>query len=65
LSFQTTFSTLGGAIGLLISGRIADLYGISTAWEVSALILATVAPCYLALRTRPMAASAIATADEI
>jgi MFS family permease len=65
LSFQTTFSTLGGAIGLLISGRIADLYGIGTAWEVSALILATVAPCYLALRARPMAAPAIATADEI
>lgn len=66
LSFQTTFGTLGGAIGLLISGGIADLYGIGAAWEFSGLILAVAAPCYLALRARPVPAAAIArAADEI
>jgi len=64
LSFQTTFSTLGGAVGLLISGRIADLYGIGTAWEVSALILAAAAPCYLTLRPRPLAVAGIAQAAD-
>ncbi len=66
LSFQTTFGTLGGAIGLLVSGWIADLYGIGTAWEFSGLVLAVAAPCYFALRAKPMPAAAIArTADEI
>jgi len=64
LSFQTTFGTLGGAIGLLISGRLADLYGIGAAWEFSGLILAAAAPCYLALRTRPVPAAAIARAAD-
>jgi MFS family permease len=65
LSFQTTFSTLGGAIGLLLSGWIADLYGIGTAWETSGLIMAAIAPCYLALRPRPAAATIMRAADEI
>lgn len=65
LSFQTTFSTLGGAIGLLLSGWIADLYGIGTAWEASALIMAAIAPCYLALRPRPAAAPIMRAADEV
>ena len=66
LSFQTTFGTLGGAIGLLISGALADLYGIPAAWELAGVILASAAPCYWVLRARPVTAPALARAtDEI
>ncbi|HKD67050.1 MAG TPA: MFS transporter [Candidatus Binataceae bacterium] len=35
LSFQSTFATFGGALGLLICGWIADRHGLLTAWAVA------------------------------
>ncbi|MGH8011928.1 MAG: MFS transporter, partial [Candidatus Binataceae bacterium] len=55
LSFNSTFATLGGSMGLLLCGAIADAYGISTAWQVSGIISLTAVPCYWALRPRRIA----------
>jgi MFS family permease len=38
LSFQSTFATLGGALGLLLCGWIADRRGLLTAWAVAGTI---------------------------
>lgn len=51
LSFNSTFSTLGGSLGLLVSGYLADLFGIPVAWQVSALVLICAAPCYWVSRS--------------
>jgi MFS family permease len=50
LSFNSTFSTMGGSLGLLAAGRVADAFGIPAAWEMGALILLGAAPCYWAIR---------------
>jgi len=50
LSFNGTFSTMGGSLGLLAAGRVADVFGIAAAWEMGALILLAAAPCYWAVR---------------
>jgi len=50
LSFNSTFSTMGGSLGLLAAGRVADAFGIPAAWEMGALILLAAAPCYWAIR---------------
>ena len=50
LSFNSTFSTMGGSLGLLAAGRVADVFGIPAAWEMCALILLAAAPCYWAIR---------------
>jgi MFS family permease len=50
LSFSSTFSTMGGSLGLLAGGRVADVFGIPAAWEMGALILLAAAPCYWAIR---------------
>ncbi|HZO82810.1 MAG TPA: MFS transporter [Candidatus Binataceae bacterium] len=50
LSFSSTFGTLGGSLGLLVGGRVADAYGIPAAWKLGALILLAAAPCYWAVR---------------
>jgi MFS family permease len=52
LSFNTTFATLGGSMGLLAGGVIADRAGIQATWQFSGLLSLAVVPCYLALRTR-------------
>jgi MFS family permease len=50
LSFSTTFATMGGSLGLLAAGRVADAFGIPVAWELGALVLIAAAPCYWAIR---------------
>jgi MFS family permease len=50
LSFQSTFATLGGAIGLLVNGRIADTAGLPSAWALAGLISVVAVPCYWAMR---------------
>jgi hypothetical protein len=43
---------MGGSLGLLIGGVIADRAGIQTTWQFSGLLSLAVVPCYLALRPR-------------
>ena len=50
LSFRTTFETLGGAIGLLVAGHIADTAGIPFEWQIAGLISACAAPVYWAIK---------------
>jgi MFS family permease len=59
LSFNSTFSTMGGSLGLLAGGRVADVFGIPAAWEMGALILLAAAPCYWSIRHEraPLAAA--------
>lgn len=52
LSFSSTFTTLGGSIGLLFGGLVADAFGISLAWRMAGVISLTSAACYWALRSR-------------
>ena len=52
LSFNSTFATLGGSIGLLAGGVIADRAGIQATWQFGGLLSLAVVPCYLALRAR-------------
>jgi len=52
LSFNTTFSTLGGSMGLLAGGVIADRAGIQTTWQFGGLLSLAVVPCYRGLRMR-------------
>jgi predicted MFS family arabinose efflux permease len=52
LSFNSTFATLGGSMGLLSSGAIADRVGIQATWQFSGLISLAALPCYLVLRRR-------------
>jgi MFS family permease len=63
LSFNSTFATIGGSIGLLASGAIADRAGIQVAWQFSALVSLMAAPCYLAMRGRSHAESPAGVAD--
>jgi MFS family permease len=50
LSFRSTFETLGGSLGLLATGLIADHAGIPAAWRFAGLLSLAALPCYLALR---------------
>jgi MFS family permease len=50
LSFRTTFETMGGSIGLLFAGRIADTAGIPFEWQIAGLISLCAAPVYWAMR---------------
>ena len=50
LSFNSTFATLGGSMGLLAGGVIADRAGIQATWQFGGLLSLAVVPCYLALR---------------
>jgi hypothetical protein len=52
LSFNSTFATLGGSVGLLVGGVIADRAGIQATWQFGGLLSLAVVPCYLALRPR-------------
>jgi predicted MFS family arabinose efflux permease len=50
LSFSSTFNTIGGSVGLLAGGVVADRAGLAAAWQVAGLVLLAAAPCYLAMR---------------
>jgi predicted MFS family arabinose efflux permease len=50
LSFRSTFETLGGSVGLLATGVVADREGIPRAWQLAGIISVLALPCYLALR---------------
>ena len=52
LSFNSTFATAGGSVGLLASGAIADAHGIPAAWQFSAILSLAALPCYWALSGR-------------
>jgi len=60
LSFNSTFQTMGGAMGLLFAGRIADTAGIPFEWQIAGLISVCAAPVYWATRQRTRAAAALA-----
>jgi MFS family permease len=60
LSFRTTFETMGGSIGLLFAGRIADTAGIPFEWQIAGLISMCAAPVYWAMRRREVAEVALA-----
>jgi MFS family permease len=50
LSFSSTFQTLGGSLGLLLGGVIADTSGIPFEWQIAGLISLLAAPIYWSLR---------------
>jgi len=52
LSFNSTIATMGGAVGLLFGGRIADVSGIPFEWQIAGLISACAAPVYWAIKRR-------------
>ncbi len=52
LSFNSTFATLGGAMGLIANGYIADRAGLGAAWQFAGALSMLSIPCYLALRGR-------------
>jgi MFS family permease len=60
LSFNSTFQTMGGAVGLLVAGRIADTAGIPFEWQIAGLISLCAAPVYWATRRREVAEVALA-----
>ncbi|MGC2303813.1 MFS transporter [Candidatus Binatus sp.] len=59
LSFNSTFQTMGGAVGLLVAGRIADTAGIPFEWQIAGLISVCAAPVYWATRRRESEAVAL------
>jgi MFS family permease len=62
LSFNSTFQTMGGAMGLLFAGRIVDTAGIPFEWQIAGLISVCAAPVYWATRARDSEATALAGA---
>jgi MFS family permease len=52
LSFRGMMARAGGAVGLLLGGYVADLWGIPLAWKVAGALSFLAVPCYLALRRR-------------
>jgi MFS family permease len=50
LSFRSTLETLGGSMGLLVTGVIADRAGIQRAWQFAGVLSIAALPCYIALR---------------
>ena len=62
LSFNSTFQTMGGSIGLLIGGRVADTAGIPFEWQMAALISLCAAPIYWAIRRSAARTAVVAPA---
>jgi MFS family permease len=60
LSFNSTFQTMGGAVGLLFAGHIADTAGIPFEWQIAGLISICAAPVYWATRRRESTEIALA-----
>jgi MFS family permease len=52
LSFQSTFGTMGGSVGLFVNGFIADRAGLATAWQFAGALTLAAIPFYLAIRPR-------------
>ncbi len=52
LSFNSTFQTFGGSLGLLAGGYVADAAGIPVEWRMAGLVSLIAVPFYLALRPR-------------
>lgn len=48
LSFFSTFGTFGGAVGLLVGGRLVDEVGLGKAWQVGGLLFLVCVPISLA-----------------
>jgi hypothetical protein len=46
------FATMGGSMGLLGEGAVADKFGIPVAWQMSGVLTLAAMPCYLMLRAR-------------
>jgi MFS family permease len=60
LSFQSTFATFGGAVGLLLCGWIADRHGLLAGWAVAGMIGLCPAIFYWMLRSEKVEARAVA-----
>ena len=58
LSFQSTFATFGGAMGLLLCGWIADRHGLLAGWTVAGMIGLCPAIFYWMLRAEKVEAQA-------
>ncbi|HTR62396.1 MAG TPA: MFS transporter [Candidatus Binataceae bacterium] len=63
LSFSSTFGTLGGSIGLLAGGVIADTSGIPFEWQIAGLISLVAAPVYWSLRPRATVPVGVTASD--
>ena len=63
LSFNTTFATMGGSVGLLGEGAVADKFGIPVAWQMSGVLSLAAMPCYWMLRARRAAGAVITEAS--
>jgi MFS family permease len=63
LSFNSTFQTLGGSMGLLANGMVADAYGIPVAWQLAGLLSMCGVPIYWMLR--PRAEETVIAAGEV
>ena len=59
LSFQSTFATFGGALGLLLCGWIADHRGLLAAWAVAGAIGLCSSAFYWMLRSEKAAAAEV------
>jgi MFS family permease len=59
LSFQSTFATFGGALGLLLCGWVADRHGLLAAWVVAGTIGLCPAIFYWKLRGEKAAAQVL------
>ena len=59
ISFSSTFGTMGGSVGLIINGYIADRRGLPMAWQFAGALTLLAIPCYLALRPRARVAPLI------
>ncbi len=59
LSFQSTFATFGGALGLLLCGWVADHHGLLAAWVVAGTIGLGPAILYWKLRDEKVAAQVL------
>lgn len=64
LSFRSTFETMGGAVGLLFAGHIADISGIPFEWQIAGLISVCAAPVYWAIKRRESGSVAVASAAD-
>jgi MFS family permease len=64
LSFNSTFQTFGGSLGLLAGGYVADAAGIPIEWRMAGLISLAAVPFYLVLRPRAELAPAAVAETE-